>query len=516
MKKLKDKDMMSYILIGYVFLIFCIYPLYVENGYYNMAIAKIRFLYTVSMITFLLLCIAWVLNLVLNKKKISILSHWKQISITEKLIYMYMVVIVISFLASPYKEKILWGAETWRMGTIPLLLMFGLAIFLMHHWREQKWVGYGLFLVSGMVFVLGICHRFSFYPIRIEPVQKTAFLSTLGNINWFCGYMSVISPIGIGMFLVKEHEDYKNVWQECLLMLYVLINFMIGFCQGSSSYFAWTAALFVVLLWIVVKDTNRIKRYLLLVSMWGMAGQITRVIHYLFLGSYNYYADTLNSTIDTNLTLVVMLAATLLNNRIKEGKSIPLKYQKMIRYGMVGTILLGGLLYIVISVYNTKVGIGALKDAWLFVWDENWGTGRGMIFKFSVELFEKMSPMQKIYGVGADGYSAFAYSFPEIADYFNENLGNSVLTNAHCELLTNMINLGVLGTALYVGVLFTFVVRCMKQGERYPMLYIPAICTICYVVNNLVSFAHVLNLPFLLIVIGIGEFYMRKGILHEI
>lgn len=510
-KYLKNNGLIAYILSGflhgYVFLLFCIYPFYMENGYYNIGVAKIRFLYTLSIIVFILCCIIKILELIICKKKFLILSYYRNISITEKLVLVYMFLIIFSFLLSSFKEKILWGAEEWRMGTVPLLLMFSLALFLTHWWKEKKWIWYGSFISTAIVICLGICNRFSVYPIRIEPMEKVAFLSTLGNINWFCGYLSVISPIGIAIFLLKEN---KNIKHELLLIFYMLINFMIGFCQGSSSYFAWTAAMFVVMLWISINNTTRIKRYLFIVSLWAMAGQILRVIHFLFPDRYNYSKAILNGAIDTNLTLIIMVVSFLLFYQIKGGKNIPVKNQKIIRIIIAGIVVVGILVYVGLSLYNTKIGIKALQDVSILVWDENWGTGRGMHYRDTVMLFGRMSLLQKIFGVGADGFEAFAYSFPDVATHFNEVFEYSILSNAHCEILTNMINLGIMGTIVFLGIMITFALRCLKQGDRYPMLYIPGICVICYCTNNLVSFAQVLNLPFLLVIIGLGEYYLRK------
>lgn len=509
MKKTKNNTISS-ILGIYIFLVYCVYPLYVDDGYYNIGLAKIKFLYTLSILTFFAVLLIKIMQLIRNNKNGLALYHWNKISITEKLLYAYMTIITVSYLTSPFKKDILWGSEDWYLGTIPLLLMSSFIIFLIHDWKEQKWVGYGCLIISGLVFSLGICHRFSFYPIRIEPTKYSEFISTLGNINWFCGYMSVISPIGIGMFVLKERDKYKSKWQEYLLSAYVLISFIAGFCQGSNSFFLWVTALFLVLLWIAIKNTGRLKKYMLTVGMFGMAGQLVRIIYYLFPGKYNYDINILNNTIDTNATLIIAIIGFFLYFIIKEGKEISVTHQKIFQNILIGTISVCILLYVILSIYNTKTGIPYLSNHSIFLWDEYWGNGRGGIYQESISLFNKMNFLQKMIGVGADGFFAFCYSFPDTVTNLNHNFNGIRVTNAHCEILTNLINLGILGTVTYIGMLFTFFIRCMKYGAQKPMLYIASLCTICYFSNNLIGFAQVLNLPFLFIVIGLGEYYMRK------
>ena len=141
---------------------FCIYPFYYENGYYNMGTAKCRFFLSVSVIAFLAVLVTWIADMIRQKKRINKILHWKKSSITEKLLYAYIIIVLLSFVFSNFKQNVLWGATDWYIGTIPLLLMSSLACFVMHMWERQEWLKYGCLLVPGIVFLLGICNRFSF------------------------------------------------------------------------------------------------------------------------------------------------------------------------------------------------------------------------------------------------------------------------------------------------------------------------------------------------------------------
>ena len=506
----KDKRLIpTYILTGYIFLMFCIYPFYYENGYYNIGIAKNNFFTVVSIVSFAFALIAVGVYIYDAKKRNRSFIEKRNVSITQKLLLAYMSVVFVSFVFAEYKEEVLWGSEGWYLGTIPLLLLSALSLITAHFWKEQRWILYGSMVVSGIVLFLGICNRFSFYPIAIEPPYPT-FISTLGNINWFCGYMSVVSPIGIVLFLLNENKEDKRRWSKWLMALYVLISFMAGFCQGSSSVFLWNAALFAALLWIAVRNTSRLKSWLLTVGLWGIAGQLVRVLKYLFPDYYNYDSAIF---VDTNITLVIAVGALIAFAGVivfvKEDKEFGLRFQKGCRISLVSAVVLSIVLWITVAVYNTNVGIPSLAESELFLLDENWGNGRGASLKTAFVLFGEMSFIQKIVGVGADGFSVFAYSFPEVQEYLTAFFGESILTNAHCEVVTNLINLGVLGAGLYIAVLFSFVYRAMKNGEKQPVLYVFAVCVICYFVNNLISFAQILNIPFLFLLLGMGEYYLK-------
>ena len=52
------------------------------------------------------------------------------------------------------------------------------------------------------------------------------------------------------------------------------------------------------------------------------------------------------------------------------------------------------------------------------------------------------------------------------------------------------------------GIFVTFVYRCFKKGKEQPLLYIPAVCVVCYFAHNLVSFAQVINYPYVFLYWG--------------
>jgi len=506
----KEAGFTSKILVVYAFLLFCVYPFYYENGYYNIGIAKNNFLSVILYITFGVMIIAMGFQIRALNKRNSKMWEWKRTSITEKILYIYMLSIVVAFLFSPFKIDVLQGTDGWFLGTVPLLLMTTMSFFVIHMWKEHHWLRYGVMIVSSIIFGLGICNRFSIYPITIEP-SNPSFISTLGNINWFCGYMSVIAPIGISLFILQEEHEYKKTITKIMYALYVWIAFVAGLCQGSESVILWNAALFITLLWISVKNIYCIRRWLFSVFLWGMAGQFIKILIFLFPDNYNYDVSFI---VESNFTLFVAVAALVFffgaGYMEKEKKEFPAKVIRGVRIGIVLLIAISLISWLSLFIYNSTVGIDALQGNKLMTFGDSWGNGRGIILKTSFWIYSEMSFWQKIFGVGADGFYFFAYSIPEIKNYLVNYYGESILTNAHCEIFTNIINLGIFGTLAYLGVLFTFIFRCMNKGRNNSLLYIPAVCVICYLANNLVSFAQILNIPYLFLIIGIGEFYLQK------
>ncbi len=496
----------------YLLAMFCIYPFYMENGYENIGEAKNRFFLWVSISGFAVLLIIYIVKLVgeLREKRsrgCAYLIDWNQVSMMDIMVLVYGTFIFLSYAFSDYKTVAGWGAEGWYMGCLPILLLCGLYFLLSRMWNGTKIVFGGILPASTVVFLLGICNRFSFYPISFEITQPD-FISTLGNINWFCGYLTVMAPLGIGLFVVEKHSLFKKV----LLGVYVFVAFMAGFCQGSSSVFLWFGALFFFLLWISIAERAWMKNWLLLLMIWGMSAQAVRFLRLVFPEKYNYDVDNICGYFTgSSLSLWIALAAALgwfALTYIKSNKAG--QNVKKIRRWMVATVLFGFLAWLVLALVNTFLGISFLKENAFFLLNAEWGHGRGIAFYTGIKAFDEMTFLHKLIGAGPDCFAECVYEVQVLVNLLTESFGNARLTNAHNELLTALVNTGVFGVCAYVGMLGTFIGRCSKLAKKDAVMYVPVLCVFGYLIHNMVSFAQILNFPYIFLIMGMNEAVIRK------
>lgn len=518
---------------AYLILIFGIYPFFMKQGYVDIGEAKYHFFIYCSFGALGILGPAGFMCLWESlsrriKKREPYLIAWERLSATDWFVLLYAVEIFISYFISDYPSEALWGMSGWHMGFLLLFLLCLFYFFTSRFWNGGKAVCYVGMAASGVVYILGILDRFSLSVIPLE-IRQPSFISTLGNINWFCGYLSVISPIGICLFLFRKEKGERSLqdkFQRLLLGFYIVVSFMAGFCQGSSSVFLFFGALFFALLWIAVKKKIWLRDYFLLAALWGFSGQAVRLMRILMPGGYNYEKNNLCAYMtDSNLTLLaggISLGVYFLYGYLgsRKGVTDPQKtsgftkdapgIQKAVHGGML-LILVGSiLLWLVLSGMNTQIGIPGLKQRSEFLLNEEWGHGRGAAVLSGIKMYGKMPVIHKLFGIGPDCFSAYAYSQPEIAARLRDFYGESILTNAHNELLTGLVNTGLLGICLYMGIFISFICRCMRKGAESPQVYALAVCVFCYVVHNMVSFAHVLNLPYVFLLMGMGEFLLTE------
>ena len=84
-------------------------------------------------------------------------------------------------------------------------------------------------------------------------------------------------------------------------------------------------------------------------------------------------------------------------------------------------------------------------------------------------------------------------------------LGNIILTNAHCEILNTFINIGLLGVISY-SILFLEILRkCIKKAKEQPILWIMIFGIVGYMCIGVISFSQVMSTPFVFIMMGLGE-----------
>ena len=479
---------------AYFVIIFGIYPFYMKNGYVEIGEGKYRFFIYVSIAALVILGILGIFCalqcMFRGRKEKKEHKSAGNVSLEDILLVLFMVVIVFSTIFSVDEKQAFRGAEGWRMGAVFWLVLGGLYLLLSRIWKAGKWMYCFAALSAGAVFFLGICDRFSFHLIPLE-IRDPAFLSTLGNINWYCGYYSVLAPVCVSLFFFAKSK------KECILWGAVaFLYFMAGFCQGASSVFLIFGALLYLLLFVSLQNKKWLARWCELVSLWAFASQGIGLLRRIRPEGYLYETDNLcGLCTETGVLFGVgaaFLIAAFLFHKAGEGE---LKSRKKLQ------IFLGLLPVAVLLIIGVFVTAGSGNAAW----SASFGNGRGMIWKISGKMLGYRNLWQKLFGVGPDCFGVFAYSLPEIAGELRNFFGNDRLTNAHNELLTQLVNTGLLGTVFYFGFLGSSFVNCMKKGRENTDAYITALCIFCYVIHNMVSFTQVLNVPFLFLLMALGR-----------
>ena len=505
----------------YLFLMAVVFPFYLSNGYRNAGTDKsMLFRYIgLGLILSVLPCavIYWLLSL----KKEYGRNRCKEWCVSDIYVLLFGFLTVVSFLFSYNKQEALWGAEGWYMG-LATQVTFVLSYFFVSVFLVCKKMILSMFLLSTFVtFVWGLLNRFSIYPIFFEGMNP-GFIATLGNINWYCGYWSVFFPVGVGLFYVSiihaNELRWKNVLFRLVAGLYLAVATAVGAVQGSDSAILVFAAVTLVLYCVSAWDKNHRKAFYITVMVMCGVCQVLRLIRGIFPEAMNYNsisADILTAG-NTTAILFFVLLCLVANKRLIE--KISEKYIRMERMVVMSVVFAALFVLAGLIVINTisPGSIGGMSDNPVFTFNNKWGSSRGATWSAGIKVFADNSVVEKLIGLGPDSFAYGVYREGSSAvALVTEIFGNSRLTNAHNEWITVLVNTGILGLVIYVGMLITKTFRYISKGLdkniSLPIAFVCGLALVGYMSNNIFSFQQVLNGPFVYIMMGIGEAVVRQS-----
>ncbi len=548
------EETVSLLLTAYLFIVFCMFPFYLKNGYMEIGKDKYNFYKIITIggfgliIPLVLLCLAaHIVNRKRDRKRAageaadgqegtedSVSAEraeaaedsgeedmpepyaiWRgKLSGTDWAVLAYGLSVILSYIGSEYKHTALVGEKGWYMGA-EMQLVFVLSYFLVSRfWEYGEKILYPVMAASGAVFFLGILNRFSIFPFLIEGANSS-FLSTMGNINWYCGYWAVIFPIG---FLMYWKAD--GLWMRIAGLLFSTVGIAAGISQGSNSAFLVFAGLYIFLFCISFRDMESMKRFFQLVILFCAVCQGLRLWRWLRPAAFNYYSGTVSDWITlSSITMAGFIFSVIVYFFLwlAERKLHPdMRRFKMIRQIMLlMTVIVIGV-YILLLILNSRVkgGIRSMGEISALVFSRQWGSSRGATWSAGLRIYRSMPGLKKLIGVGPDCFAKSLYAIPDLAESVNKQFNGSRLTNAHNEWLNMLVNMGIFGFISYGGIFVSAVIRFVYYGEKVfkgkgKYLCIFGFSAFAYTLHNVVSFQQILSTPFMFLMLGMGEGLVR-------
>ena len=507
----------------YMIVILMVLPLY-NKGYARIGTEKETFFLktmTYGAKTLLPVFLLWLLfRLVtaVQKKELPKFTEWpvglwKNLSVTDRFAVFYGIAVLVSYLFTNYREEALWGTASWRMGMWTQLGAVIVYFMISRMWQWKNWIPALVLPVSAVVFSLGYVNKFCLLPVDPEYVNPS-FISTIGNINWYCGYLVTILFGGVYLLWRMEPEMTRK---KLLLMAYVTIGFASLATQGSSSGMVTFAVVMFVLFGMSVRDSGRMEVFWQEMTLFSAACLITCVLRWLNIFSRELILEGITDLLTFSIAGIFMtiLSGIILYwiHRTRVRRSYPEKMLHRIYCGIAIAVPVMILLVLLLTLINTLAG-GALTPnitdpnvtKWL-TFNVSWGSARGGTWAAGARCFWEADFLHKIFGVGPDCLYAFLSNEGSVGlqTMVNDRFGGSRLTNAHNEWLTVLVDIGVLGLISYAGMMITAIRDFLRAGESKMLVGACGICVLAYTVNNMFSFQQVMNISTVFVIMGIGE-----------
>lgn len=505
----KILEYLNALVCGYVILICAVLPLYMQNGFVMIGDAKYAFFLTVSILFLLLFLAGFAPFLTVYKQKRGI--GW---SALDMFVALYGISVIVSFLGSPYKEIALWGYTDWHMGLITQLFFVWGYFFVSRCFGKDKFVWKIIWIASTIVFTIGMLNRYQFDPlgnfreIDIWDWNHANLLSTIGNINWYCGYLCLTLPLS-WYFMWKGKGKERAAGY-----IFSFIGNVSLFTQGSMGGYVGAGAVLIVLFCISLQERAYFLKFLQVLILFVSAP--------LFINVTILLAPRGLQIVDSNVLdwrgwmpcLIFLLALYFVVKKCFFAKKpvLPLGEgtRRIVRWAVLWGVLGSAALFAIFRFYGALQGESGISAA--FNLDAEWGSGRGALWKAAVQCFMRGDWRQKLIGAGPDCYACVVYELTDLRKelHVTGQWEGAIFANAHNEWLNMLVTGGVAGMMLYCGIFCSAFCGFWIRQKDNPIFILGLMIITGYCAYGLGSFQQIVTTPFAFAILGMLESYRRE------
>ncbi len=425
-------------------------PLYLFDGYYDVLAAKTHIVWLGILLTFalaLIIFVTWCCRRIRDRNLKPSFGYFlhriiKSFNILDILVLVFGVCGITSALLSDYREEALTGSEAWNVGGYMIIALAIIYLLCSRCTKNEYLYLYAMMMSAVIVMILGILNDLWIDPLGImadvDQYWKDAFSSTIGNVNQFSGYLSIVIPV-MALLFVSSTNGFKKAFAVIVLFFCYLNMFL----THADGIYVGVGFGYLFLIAYCLRDRARFMGLLINGIIFGISGFAAQVI---VLYRPEIRLDDISPVLmGHNVHLIIgggcfalllmQLALELKFSREKLDKVLLILF----RIYCVMTVLL--------------VCAAAVYTATHFSLD--FMNRRGLLWYISVNGFMDGDLREKIigWGPGTIDQAAVVYTF-EIVDAYG---GFYYLETAHNDIFEYLVTMGIVGVVSYVGIYLTII-----------------------------------------------------------
>lgn len=481
MKRIQGKIVNVYVLI-----MLAVFPLFMVNTYYNIQQAKMYlFMYSTIACLALVLLTAAVCAGRDRQERETLLREFSPAGIRSRLrpsgvlTVALLCITLISTFCSEWLYEAFWGSAGRNQGCF-MWLFYIAAIFLVSRHYTCRPFHMDLFILTGVT-VCGWCvlDFFSLSPIGVD--YHTNFSSTFGNINMLSAGVAIFAAAVSVMFAGGSMESRTDRIRSICYLAAAAVIYMGLICARTAN--ALLSAVFILCFipFFAFRSKSGVLRYIALAAVFMACMAAVGLLCAWFpdyacepdyRGELGKMAVKLTGVcLAAAFALAVLLAALWAFFRSRAAKQPPEERDSFgltpsdRRLSRVLRIVWG-----VLGVLAAAVLIGILYDAntgghpdfyapisGVLIFDENWGTSRGYVWRMALRYFRDFTPFKKLVGSGPETFPVYVLIYDVKSnirrfDYYYDSI--------HNELLQQLFETGILGFLSFYGLS----IACSAEG----------------------------------------------------
>lgn len=489
-----------------ILILVTVFPLIYDKAYTN--IMDVKYMcYYISVLGMLgLLLIAGLVMLVIDCVKFrgvhtrNLLSaflpcNWKQTFILSDIaVVLFGLAVVLSTFHSEYFYEAFWGNEGRYSGMFLTILYVVSYLVISRFWKPKGWF-LELFLVTGMIMsIIGITDYFrmdvlNFRGPLTDPVESDIFTSTVGNINSYTAYVGMIMGFSASMFITAK-DVKRTIWYY----LCMGISFIAIIMGCSDNAYLAIAALFGLFPFIVFKDRECVKRYLIMLASFFTIvlciDKISRLYEGQVIGLDSLFKVITSLGILPFVVIVLWLLVLLfwIYDKKCRQRGIDSGSRFVYIWGIFSAVVI-----LTICAVLLDANLGGHSERYeaarnYLIFSREWGTNRGYIWGAALKIYRGFPLITKLLGYGPDTFGIITmdqipYEMVEATGQFYDSV--------HNEYIQYLVTIGIAGLCTYMAFLVSSLWYMRKNIEKNPMIAGAYSAVLCYAFQAIIN----INLP---------------------
>lgn len=512
----------------FVILMLGFFPLFFQDGYFNIAEAKMMFFYFCGAGLTVLTAVLAGTGYLQERKAINagkkaagsdkkdLKERLKQIPLESWFTIGLALAVVIATVCSMNPSESFYGTDGRHLGAIMFALCIAVYVILGKYLRPGIWMAW-IFLVSGCLVSLVLILQFWGVNVfhlwdDMLPEQIGMFASTIGNVNACGTYFCMILPVGMVLYYLSD-----GLLSRVLYGIFLTLGFYGAYASNTDGWILGVGTSFLVMLWFSLKNHDYARRFLEVCLMFWGASLILKVtlvagaektdafMKQLFLG-LRIQNFMVSKSVLLAEGIFLFLLLFLVISAEKKGWGIP--YLKIRKVFFIFAAVLFGFAAAAVLAANLS---GEKQWEGMFQWmnrlklQDNFGSGRGVIWKQTWIAWKKLPVGRKFFGYGLNTFHLFLYEYQgaELASYGGR------IVDPHNELLQFLSITGIFGAVSYFGLLISSAVSAGKQSRHYPVLMMGTVMILSYMAQSMVNNPTAFLTPTLFLYLGILKSLQR-------
>lgn len=493
-KKTEKLNFLSIVIGIYVILIGLGLPLVVKNQYFDILIVKYYY-YCICTILMAILVVGYSVTVgakqtALFFREFSLKKLLRNCTVADYAVLIYLMVAFISTITSDYLYESFWGNEGRYTGLF-LITWYVISYFCVSRfWKYKSWY-IDVILAAGMLVCLfGITDYFKLdilhFKTKMVAEQIPIFTSTIGNINTYTAYVGIL--VAIATVLFATDTKVKNMLWHYLCMV---IGFFAIIMGVSDNAYLSLGVLFGFLPLYLFKSSKGIQRYFVLLATFFSVIQCIDWIN-IYCGESVIGIESAFEVVIKfqglpylvmSLWGIVIIWHFITFKKKHEAKELG----NLFRYLWIALLLLI-ILAVLYIIYDCNIAgnankYGSLSSYLLF--NDDWGTHRGYIWRMAMECFQSLPLWNKIVGYGPETFGIL------VMHKTANNPYNQLFDSAHNEYLHMLTTVGFAGLIAYLSFIIGYIRNCLHYKSKNPYIMAMMFGVICYSIQAFVN----LNLP---------------------